>query len=282
MCRSSPSTRTGRSGRSTCLGLSFSTELGYTNMLTALDLAGIPLHAADRDDEPPDRHRRRARRVQPRADRRLHRRGVARRRRAGGAHGHRHRPGARRARARRADARGCWTSWRAAASSTCRRSTTSTYLPDGRIQRVAPNRPGVPWRVGKHTVMDLDQWPYPKAPLVPAGRERPRADERGDLPRLHPRLPVLPGRHDHPPGPRTEHRTIGEMVDNGLRRTGHEEVGLLSLSSADHSEIAAIAKGLADSYEGTETGLSPAQHPRRRVQHRARQRALPQRPAQRS
>ncbi|MCW2502952.1 MAG: B12-binding radical protein, partial [Actinomycetia bacterium] len=29
-------------------GISFSTELGYTNMLTALDLAGIPLHAADR------------------------------------------------------------------------------------------------------------------------------------------------------------------------------------------------------------------------------------------
>jgi hypothetical protein len=28
------------------LGVSFSTELGYTNMLTALDLAGIPLHAA--------------------------------------------------------------------------------------------------------------------------------------------------------------------------------------------------------------------------------------------
>jgi hypothetical protein len=35
------------------LGISFSTELGYTNMLTALDLAGIPLHAADRDDSHP-------------------------------------------------------------------------------------------------------------------------------------------------------------------------------------------------------------------------------------
>src|SRR4051794_2981633 len=34
-------------------GISFSTELGYTNMLTALDLAGIPLHAADRTDEDP-------------------------------------------------------------------------------------------------------------------------------------------------------------------------------------------------------------------------------------
>src|SRR6059036_3201426 len=35
------------------LGVSFSTELGYTNLLTALDLAGIPLHAADRTDDDP-------------------------------------------------------------------------------------------------------------------------------------------------------------------------------------------------------------------------------------
>src|SRR5262249_5456500 len=35
------------------LGVSFATELGYTNLLTALDLAGIPLHAADRDDTHP-------------------------------------------------------------------------------------------------------------------------------------------------------------------------------------------------------------------------------------
>ena len=49
---------------------------------------------------------------------------------------------------------------------------------------------------------------------------------------------------------------IGEMVDAGLKATGFEEVGLLSLSSADHSEITEIAKGLADRYEGTQTGLS--------------------------
>src|ERR1700750_1410695 len=35
------------------LGLSFSTELGYTNMLTALDLAGIPLEAKDRGLDDP-------------------------------------------------------------------------------------------------------------------------------------------------------------------------------------------------------------------------------------
>ena len=35
------------------LGVSFATELGYTNLLTALDLAGIPLSAADRTDGHP-------------------------------------------------------------------------------------------------------------------------------------------------------------------------------------------------------------------------------------
>ena len=51
--RSSPSTATARSRDFDLFGLSFSTELGYTNMLNALDLAGIPLHAVDRGDDDP-------------------------------------------------------------------------------------------------------------------------------------------------------------------------------------------------------------------------------------
>src|SRR5208282_945928 len=35
------------------LGVSFATELGYTNLLTALDLAGIPLAAAERGQGDP-------------------------------------------------------------------------------------------------------------------------------------------------------------------------------------------------------------------------------------
>src|SRR5690349_15076020 len=35
------------------LGVSFSTELGYTNLLTALDLAGIAISASQRDDGDP-------------------------------------------------------------------------------------------------------------------------------------------------------------------------------------------------------------------------------------
>ena len=83
------------------LGVSFSTELGYTNLLTALDLAGIPLHAVDRDEQPPGRRRRWARGVQPGADRGLRRRRGDRRRRGGRRRHHRRRaatgrpPGAR-------------------------------------------------------------------------------------------------------------------------------------------------------------------------------------------
>src|SRR5690349_7197684 len=35
------------------LGVSFATEMGYTNLLNALDLAGIPMHAVDRTDDHP-------------------------------------------------------------------------------------------------------------------------------------------------------------------------------------------------------------------------------------
>ena len=68
------------------------------------------------------------------------------------------------------------------------------------------------------------------------------------------------------------------MVQQGIEATGFEEVGLLSLSSADHSEIGPIAKGLADRYEGTNTSLSL---PSTRVDAfnvDAGQRAQPQRP----
>ncbi len=130
------------------------------------------------------------------------------------------------------------------------------YLPDGRIARVVPNRSGVPWRVSKHTVMDLDEWPYPKQPLVPLAET------------VHERMSVeifrgctrgcrfcQAGMITRPVRERSI-TGIGDMVEQGLKATGFEEVGLLSLSSADHSEIGDVAKGLADRYEDDKIGLS--------------------------
>ena len=130
------------------------------------------------------------------------------------------------------------------------------YLPDGRIHRVAPNRPGVPFRVSKHTLMDLDAWPYPKKPLVPLAET------------VHERYAVeifrgctrgcrfcQAGMITRPVRERSID-TIGAMVQQGIEATGLEEVGLLSLSSSDHSEIADITSQLADRYEGSNVSLS--------------------------
>ena len=158
----SPWTRTARSAFD-LLGVCFSTELGYTNLLTALDLAGIP--RTDRDDAPA-RGRGRARGVQPRADRRLRRRRCARRRRGGRRH-HRRGPGVEARRPARRPPDGLLRAPRGVRGSTCPRSTTSPTGPTGAIGRVVPSRSRVRGRSPSAPPMDLDSWPYPKQPLVP-------------------------------------------------------------------------------------------------------------------
>ena len=128
------------------LGVSFSTELGYTNLLTALDLAGIPLSAADRTITRPGRARGRARGVQPRAARRLPRRRGHRRRRGGRARRHRDHP---RVEAGRLPGR---AGRPAAVARRDRRRLRPEVLrrdvpPDGRIGQVTPEPAGRP-RVG--------------------------------------------------------------------------------------------------------------------------------------
>jgi radical SAM family uncharacterized protein len=237
------------------LGVSFATELGYTNMLTALDLAGIPLEAADRGDDDPivlaGGHA--AFNPEPIADFldaavlgdgeqiAIAISEVIREWKGEGS------PGGRdELLMRLAESGGVYVP----------RFYDVEYLPDGRIKRVAPNRQGVPWRVHKHTVMDLDEWPYPKKPLVPLAET------------VHERFSVeifrgctrgcrfcQAGMITRPVRERSV-TTIGDMVEVGVKESGFNEVGLLSLSSADHSEIAEITKGLADRYEGTDTSLS--------------------------
>jgi radical SAM family uncharacterized protein len=130
------------------------------------------------------------------------------------------------------------------------------YLLDGRLRGTFPRTTGLPYRVPKRTVSNLDEWPYPKRQVVPLTET------------VHERYSVeifrgctrgcrfcQAGMITRPVRERSR-ETIKQMVRDGLEQTGFDEVGLLSLSSADHSDILGLCGDLADTYEGTATSLS--------------------------
>ena len=71
-----------------------------------------------------------------------------------------------------AAASSCWPASPASTASTCPASTPSPTAADGAIAAVTRTRDDVPARVGKRTVMDLDEWPYPKTAARAARRDR--------------------------------------------------------------------------------------------------------------
>ena len=108
-----------------------------------------------------------------------------------------------RPRAAPAAARSCCCASRAPAASTSR--VLRRRLPPRRSHPARraepPRRPVAGLQAHRHGPRRVA---LPEAAAGAARRERARADERRDLPRLHPRLPLLPGRHDHPPGARAQ------------------------------------------------------------------------------
>ena len=105
------------------------------------------------------------------------------------------------------------------------------------LAEVKPRFDDVPDRVEKRTVADLAQWPYPRQQIVPLTEV------------VHDRLNVeifrgctrgcrfcQAGMITRPVRERPADQ-VRTMIDEGLQRTGYDEVTLTSLSSADYSGI---------------------------------------------
>jgi radical SAM family uncharacterized protein len=114
------------------------------------------------------------------------------------------------------------------------------------IRAVRPRYPDVPERVEKRTIADLAAWPYPRRQLVPLTEV------------VHDRLNVevfrgctrgcrfcQAGMITRPVRERPADQ-VRTMVSEGLRRTGYDEVALTSLSTADFSGIESVVQGIVD------------------------------------
>ena len=122
----------------------------------------------------------------------------------------------------------------------------------------------------------------PAQPARAAGRDGARAVQRRDLPRLHPWLPVLPGRDDHPPGARAL-----DLDDRRHGRERHPQVRLRGGRPALALQRRPLRdrrgrQGAGRPLRGLQRVAVPAEHPRGRLQHHAGQRVLAQRPSLRA
>jgi len=111
---------------------------------------------------------------------------------------------------------------------------------------VEPAWPEAPERVEKRTIADLAEWPYPRRQIVPLTEV------------VHDRLNVevfrgctrscrfcQAGMVTRPVRERPADQ-VRSMVADGLRRTGYDEVALTSLSTADFSGIAEVVAGVVE------------------------------------
>jgi len=130
------------------------------------------------------------------------------------------------------------------------------YDASGRFRNLQGLDATVPEVITKRTIDDLDAAPYPTAPIVPF------------VEIVHDRLAVeimrgCPGSCRfcqaaaiYSPARERSRETVQELLSRGLESTGYEEISLTALSSTDHSEIQNIVDWVREHFAERHLSIS--------------------------
>ncbi len=132
-----------------------------------------------------------------------------------------------------------------------------TYKEDGTIASFAPAKEGVPERVQKQLIIDMEkEYRAVEAPVVPhikATQDRVTLEiQRGCIRGCR----FCQAGMIYRPTRERDVETLKESARTMLKNTGHEEISLSSLSSSDYSQLKELVNFLIDEFHGKAINIS--------------------------
>ena len=132
-----------------------------------------------------------------------------------------------------------------------------TYKEDGTIASFAPNRPGVPEKVQKQLIVDMDKGycpiEKPVVPFIKATQDRVTLEiQRGCIRGCR----FCQAGMIYRPLRERDVEELKESARAMLKKSGHEEISLSSLSSSDYTHLEELVNFLIDEFKSAGVNIS--------------------------
>ena len=132
-----------------------------------------------------------------------------------------------------------------------------TYKEDGTIASFAPNRPGVPQKVQKQLIVDMDKGycpiEKPVVPFIKATQDRVTLEiQRGCIRGCR----FCQAGMIYRPLRERDVKELKESARAMLKNSGHEEISLSSLSSSDYTHLEELVNFLIDEFKSAGVNIS--------------------------